>query len=482
MPPTTPDWVKDAVFYQIFPDRFAISGRIPKPSNLEPWDDAPTLRGFKGGDLLGVVEHLDYLQDLGINALYLNPVFQSTANHRYHTFDYEQVDPILGGNAALRALLDQAHQRGIRVVLDGVFNHASRGFFQFSDILENGPKSPYLDWFHVERWPLHPYDTSQPANYQSWWNIRELPEFNTDTPVVREFLWRIARQWIDFGIDGWRLDVPEQIDDAPFWREFRKRVRAGNPNAYLVGEIWHQAADWLQGDRFDALMNYPISRACLGFMGGDDLDTSERPGGYELERLTAEEFADQVEATLQWYDWEVVQVQLNVLDSHDMSRFRGLVGGRADRLKLAVLFQMTFPGAPCIYYGDEIGLAARGVPGCREGFPWDPKRWDQDLRGFYKAAIGLRHDHRALRRGRMTRVQAGDGVYAYLRHLDEEVLLVVLNGATEERTVDLRLPAEVLRRDAVLREVWSGEELGAEEGTLRGVRVGAVSGRVFQRK
>jgi cyclomaltodextrinase / maltogenic alpha-amylase / neopullulanase len=479
---STPDWVKDAVFYQIFPDRFACSDRVAKPSNLEPWDAPPTKRGFKGGDLLGITEQLDYVQDLGVNALYLNPVFQSTANHRYHTFDYDHVDPILGGNGALRALLDEAHRRGMRIILDGVFNHASRGFFQFNHILENGPSSPYVDWFHIEDWPLYPYQTSMPANYGSWWGIRELPKFNTETPAVREFLLRIARRWIDFGIDGWRLDVPADIDDPPFWREFRRRVRAASPEAYLVGEIWHRAADWLQGDRFDALMNYPISRACLGFMGGADLDTGERPGGYELRRLSAEEFADQVEATLTWYDWEVGQAQLNVLDSHDMSRFLGLVGGRADRLKLAVLFQMTFPGAPCIYYGDEIGLAGRGDPGCREGFPWDPDRWDHDLLAFYRQAVRLRHDHPALRRGRLVRVQARDGVYAYLRYLDDERLLVVLNGADECRSVDLALPAELLAPNAVLREVWGGEELQADEGRLRGVTLGPLRGRVFRRR
>jgi cyclomaltodextrinase / maltogenic alpha-amylase / neopullulanase len=479
---STPDWVKDAVFYQIFPDRFACSDRVAKPSNLEPWDAPPTKRGFKGGDLLGIVERFDHLSELGVNALYLNPVFQSTANHRYHTHDYHQVDPILGGDEAVRALLDEAHRRGVRVILDGVFNHASRGLFQFNHILENGPSSPYLDWFHIEEWPLRPYDISQPANYGSWWGIRELPKFNTNTPAVREFLWGVARRWIDDGIDGWRLDVPADIDDPPFWREFRRRVRAGNPAAYLVGEIWHQAADWLAGDRFDALMNYPISRACLGFMGGDDLDVGERPGGYELRRLSVEEFADQVEATLTWYDWEVVQVQMNVLDSHDMSRFLGLAGGRADRLKLAVLFQMTFPGAPCIYYGDEIGLAGRGDPGCREGFPWDSDRWDQDLLAFYRRAVRLRHDHPALRRGRLTRVYAGDGVYAYLRHLDGEVLLIALNGATDPRVVDLRLPAEFLAPDAVLRDLWGGEELPAEAGVLRGVRLEPLSGRVFRRR
>ncbi|MGD9002128.1 MAG: alpha-amylase family glycosyl hydrolase, partial [Anaerolineae bacterium] len=213
---TTPDWVKDAVFYQIFPDRFAKSERVPKPSNLEPWDSPPTVYGFKGGDLLGVAERLDYLQNLGITAIYFNPIFQSAANHRYHTYDYYQVDPILGGNAAFRELLDAAHARDIRVVLDGVFNHASRGFYQFYHTLENGAASPYLDWFHFDEGRLNagrrlecypPLEEEQDwrraqrsldaYGYRSWWDLPALPKFNTDTEGVREFILGVARHWIE---------------------------------------------------------------------------------------------------------------------------------------------------------------------------------------------------------------------------------------------------------------------------------------------
>ena len=237
-----PAWVKDAVFYQIFPDRFARSGRVPKPANLLPWQAPPSPQGFHGGDLLGIAEHLDYLADLGVNAIYLTPIFQSACNHRYHTHDYEKVDPLLGGNPALRELVSKAHARNIRIVLDGVFNHASRGFFQFNDILENGPHSPWLEWFHVEKWPLAPYDGSRPANYTGWADNRSLPKFNTGNPQVREFLFGIAEFWIrEYDIDGWRLDVPAEITTPGFWEEFRRRVKAVKPDAYLVGEIWREA-------------------------------------------------------------------------------------------------------------------------------------------------------------------------------------------------------------------------------------------------
>lgn len=187
----TPEWVKTSIFYQIFPDRFAKSDLLKKPGNLEAWDAPPTLHGFKGGDLLGVAEQLDYLQDLGITAIYFNPIFQSASNHRYHTHDYYRVDPLLGGNEAFLTLLGKAHNRGMRIILDGVFNHASRGFFQFNHIFECGPSSPYIDWFTVEKHPANAY--SDRHYYKSWFNLHALPEFNTENQNVREFLFAIAQ-------------------------------------------------------------------------------------------------------------------------------------------------------------------------------------------------------------------------------------------------------------------------------------------------
>ncbi|MFW6358755.1 MAG: alpha-amylase family glycosyl hydrolase, partial [Chroococcales cyanobacterium] len=256
----TPDWVKNAVFYQIFPDRFAKGKKPRSPISynvpFEPWESPPTLQGYKGGDLWGVIENLDYIKDFGFTAIYFTPIFQSASNHRYHTHDYYQVAPLLGGNEALLALLEEAHQREIKVVLDGVFNHASRGFFFFHDILENGPYSPWLDWFKITDWPLAPYDGSKPANYESWGGNRALPEFNHDNPDVREYIMQIAEHWLKVGIDGWRLDVPFEVKTPGFWKEFRDRVKAVNPEAYIVGEVWGDSRQWLDGTQFDGVMNY----------------------------------------------------------------------------------------------------------------------------------------------------------------------------------------------------------------------------------
>ncbi|MEW6028388.1 MAG: alpha-amylase family glycosyl hydrolase [Chloroflexota bacterium] len=459
-----PDWVQDAVFYQIFPDRFARSKRMPD-LGFEPWDSPPTHHGFKGGDLYGIVERLDHLQELGVTALYLNPIFASASNHRYHTYDYYNVDPLLGGNDALRLLLAEAHQHGMRVVLDGVFNHASRGFWPFHHVLETGAASPYKDWFHFDperlsgkkHWGAYPTHHEQQAiqqegtfkaiGYQGWWNLPALPKFNTDTPAVREFLLGVAEHWLRFGIDGWRLDVPAEINDDPFWREFRRRVKAINPEAYIVGEIWHEAQRWLQGDQFDAVMNYLITAAALSFFGGSHLDMEvvNKAGGLQgrVHPMNARQFADEIERNFHLYQPAITYAQLNLLDSHDMPRFLTCVGGDKAALRLALLFLFTYPGAPCIYYGDEIGLDGNHDPDCRKSFPWDESRWDHDLLNFIKALAALRKSHPALRRGGYHRVHAEDGVFVFGRKLEDDSLIVAFNVSNRKHHVELALGNKV---------------------------------------
>lgn len=354
----TPDWVKNAVFYQIFPDRFAWSSRVNKPGLFEKWDSTPTIHGYKGGDLMGVYEKLDYLEDLGITAIYFNPIFQSASNHRYHTHDYYQVDPLLGGNEAFKTLLDAAHKRGIRIVLDGVFNHASRGFFPFNHILESGQDSPYTDWFIINGYPLNAYQGK--ANYACWWNNPALPKLNIENPIVRRYIMDVARYWLDQGIDGWRLDVPFEITIPGFWEEFREVVKTANPEAYIVGEVPSEAQDWLNsGEKFDAVMNYQLTHAAVGFFGGDSFDKRLAEGMMGLpnpQPMDAQAFARRTSELLQIYPKESSYAQLNLLDSHDMPRFLSLMNGSVDKLRLAYFFVLTYPGAPCIYYGDEIGL------------------------------------------------------------------------------------------------------------------------------
>ncbi len=457
--PDPPAWVRDAIFYQIFPDRFASSPRVAKPNRLEPWDSPPTMHGFKGGDLAGVGERLDHLQELGVDAIYLNPIFASASNHRYHTYDYFQVDPLLGGNQALRDLLDTAHARGMRVILDGVFNHASRGFWPFHHLLECGAQSPYLDWFIINGFPLRAYDEKHPPNYEAWWNLPALPKLNVANPDTRAYLLDVAEHWIRFGADGWRLDVPTEIDDPDFWRAFRQRVRDANPEAYLVGEIWHAAPEWLAGDRFDAIMNYPLAFTALGFCAHRTLQTQYRPGGFTLQRLKTSETLARLADIHSLYRPDVVFSQLNLLGSHDTPRFLTLAGGDHSALHLATLLQMTLPGAPCIYYGDEIGLEGGPDPDCRRAFPWNPDQWHLPTWAFMRRAVALRREHAVLRQGSFTPLYGRKGVLAYLRRLGAESVLVILNASREETTRAIKLPEGAgetpMIGDSVPVDLWS---------------------------
>ncbi len=478
--PQTPDWVREAVFYQIFPDRFARSLTVPKPSGLAEWGSPPTIHGYQGGDLVGVAERLDYLQDLGVNAIYFTPIFQSASNHRYHTHDYEKVDPMLGGDAALRRLIDEAHRRDMRVVLDGVFNHASRGFFQFHDILENGANSAYLDWFTVHQFPLYAYDPDRDPGYASWWGLPALPKFNVKTQAVREFLLGIGRRWVDFGIDGWRLDVANEIDDDDFWREFRRRVKDANPEAYIVGEVWVESRHWLRGDMWDAVMNYLFTRACIAFFIGSDVDEPElkRTALYPPGEPGAEAFARAVKTLLDLYHPNVTGVMLNLLDSHDMTRFVTLARGDKSALRLATIFQMTYPGAPSIYYGDEVGVEGRHDPDNRRAFPWESAHWDTDLLHDFQKWIALRKAHPALRRGSYESLHAADDVHVHLRQLGGASILVALNVSRGSRRVDVPVRG-LLGESAVLEDVFQKGVVRVEAGMIRGVELPPRSGRVF---
>ena len=468
----TPAWVRDAVFYQIFPDRFARSERLVPPGPYEPWDSPPTRHGFKGGDLYGIAERLDYLADLGVTALYLNPIFSSASNHRYHTFDYFEVDPLLGGDQALDELLHAAHGRGMRVILDGAFNHSGRGFWPFHHVLETGGASPYREWFYLDEGVLHssrrvnaypsPSEVEAIAGeaattagppgsasrrilgYEAWWDLPALPKLNVAHPAMREYLLRAAEHWVRRGIDGWRLDVPEEIADVEFWREFRQRVKALDPEAYIVAEIWHVAPDRLAGDQFDATMNYPLGEAILGFVGAGrlDQDVIGEHGTYSaaVRPLDGPAFARRLEELLGVYDPAVTAVQLNLIGSHDLPRFVTMCGGDRTALRLATLIQMTLPGAPCLYYGDEIGLEGRIDPGCRGAFPWARERWDEGLRESVRRAIALRQASPALRRGALRLVAADAATVAYSRSEGSEWTLVVVNAGDAALRLQLAVP------------------------------------------
>lgn len=420
---SVPDWVQDAVFYQIFPDRFANGDHTNDPSNVREWLSSPTIKGFHGGDIQGVIDHLDYLVDLGVNAIYFNPIFQAASTHRYDTSDYLRIDPKLGDMDDFHNLIQEAHRRGIRIILDGVFNHCGRGFYAFSDILENEMDSPYLNWFHVKALPLDAYGSGEAVNYLGWWGYKSLPKFNTDEPAVRKYLLHVAKFWIEQGADGWRLDVPNEIDDDAFWAEFRSVVKSANPEAYIVGEIWDGNPRWVGENHFDGLMNYPVRDAVFDVISGTK---------------TALQFGDKVESLLKLYPDENTRSMLVLLGSHDTRRMLRKVNGKKEKMKLAAVFPFVYPGAPCIYYGDEIALDGGKDPDCRRAFPWNERLWDQDMRAWFQRLIQIRIQEPVLRRGDFQRVFANDRCYGIKRNFNGETIWVLFNFSDISQSITVK--------------------------------------------
>ncbi|WP_106769121.1 alpha-glycosidase [Paenibacillus faecalis] len=444
---TTPDWVKDAVFYQIFPERFANGDPSNDPKGTLPWSSTePTPTNFFGGDLQGVIDHLDYLSELGINAIYFTPLFTATTNHKYDTEDYMEIDPQFGDKDTLKKLVDLCHERGIRVVMDAVFNHSGKTFAPFVDVQKNGEKSKYKDWFYVRSFPLEVVDGI--PTYDTFAFEPLMPKLNTENPEVKQYLLKAAEYWIkEIGIDGWRLDVANEVGHQ-FWREFRQVVKNANPDAYILGEVWHESSIWLEGDQFDAVMNYPFTNAVLDF--------------FIRRKVDAEKFSFMLGRQLAGYPRQASEVAFNLLDSHDTARLLTLANGDKRLMKLAALFQFTYSGTPCIYYGDEIGMDGGDDPGCRKCMVWDEDKQDKELFTFYQKIIKLRKAHPALRTGTfdfLTTEHLG-GKVAYRREDDNETIVVFMNNDKVAQSITV----PVLEQKWV--NLWNDEAVQTVKGQL----------------
>jgi neopullulanase len=450
---TVPGWVQDAIFYQIFPDRFSNGDQQNDPPNVQQWGAEPTVRGFQGGDLKGIQNQLDYLADLGVNAIYLNPIFASTANHRYHTSDYFKIDPSLGSMEDFHALLEAAHSKQIRVVLDGVFNHSGRGFFAFSDILDNGPESRYKDWYHIHSYPVDAFSNGPSMTYEAWWGIKDLPKFNTDNPEVRNYIMKVASYWIEQGIDGWRLDVPGEIDDDDFWAEFRETVKNINPEAYLAGEIWEADPRWVGQHHFDGLMHYPLRDAMLDLLKGS---------------LPLSEFANKIESFLSLYPRENVYAMYLSIGSHDTKRLFTCLDDDIRKVKLAFLLQFAYPGAPSIYYGDEIGVQGEKDPYNRRAFPWDQGQWNHELRDYARSLVLFRKQSHALRRGDFQQVvlNSENSLYAFARISEDQQVLTVINPSPKAH--QYIIPVEKLgwEEGQIVEDALSQTKYSVSQGAL----------------
>lgn len=399
-----PAWTRDAVVYNIFPDSFAAGKRLA-PNGAPP---------CRGGTVRGVTENLDYIASLGFNCIYLNPIFAARSYHRYDTLDYYRIDPHMGAEDDLRDLVRRAHALGIRVILDGVFNHVSSNHPFFRDVLEKGWASRYYSCFYaLPETPRMPAAGELPG-YTCFSYVADMPKTNTADPFLRQYFCDIGAYWVrKFDVDGWRLDVANELDDG-FLRAFRASVKAAKSDALIVGEVWENAAHYLGGDMLDSAMNYDFRRYCRRFFAEQTVD--------------AETFDTNVSTLLLRYNENALFAQLNLLDSHDVSRFLSLCGGKTERMELAVLLQMTFPGMPCVFYGDEKGLCGESEPEYRRPMAWDAS---SPLEEVYRRMIALRKTHPALRYGSFHTELACGGVYRYSRVWNGTKITVAMNLGAE---------------------------------------------------
>lgn len=446
--PQVPGWLTEAIVYQIFPDRFCNGDAGNDPAGTLPWttEARPDVHSLYGGDLQGVIAKLPYLAELGVNTIYLTPVFQSPSNHKYDTTDYYKVDPAFGDNDTLKRLVRGAHDMGMRVILDAVFNHSGDSFFAFRDVMANGANSPYKDWYHLRSFPV----VQSPApNYETFSHAeRTMPKLNTGNREASDYLIQVARYWVhEAGIDGWRLDVANEVDQR-FWRRLRAELKETNEDLALIGEIMHQAGPWLRGDQFDGVMNYLFRDAMLDF--------------FARQTIGATAFAERLTRIRMSYTDQANAAMLQLLGSHDTERFltacqkSGMGWNSREtaeaRMKLAVCFQFAYPGMPMIYYGDEVGMVGETDPDCRRPMIWEREEQNRELYELYKALIALRKSHPALSRGRFRMWFADEARNAigFVRSYGDEHVAVVVNNSPQPLELAVGLPFAAAEGDPIV--------------------------------
>ncbi|WP_310604612.1 glycoside hydrolase family 13 protein [Anaerosporobacter sp.] len=424
--PRKPSWYSDAIFYQIFVERFANGNPDISPKEIVPWEADPTPKSFYGGDLEGIRKHLSYVQELGINAIYLTPIFESISNHKYDTIDYMEIDKHFGDKETFHKLVDEAHEKGIRIILDAVFNHCSEQFAPFQDVLKHGEHSKYKDWFRIKEFPVN----QEEPNYEMFASVSYMPRFNTANKKVQEYLFDVVRYWTtEFHIDGWRLDVADEPDHC-FWREFRKVVKELDDDLVIIGEVWHDSMPWLLGDQFDTVMNYPIMHQAINY--------------FAKGTITANAFSEMLTMQLMKYPDLINEMMFNLLDSHDTERFLFMCKENKQNLMNAAAFQFGYLGSPCVYYGTEIGLTGGYDPGCRKGFNWNTDEWDLDLHNWYKKLIDIRKNEKALRYG-VVAFESTDDLFVMKRSYEGSDIYVVINQTKEVQ----QLPEDMMKNEFV---------------------------------
>lgn len=440
-----PEWAKNKVVYQIFPSRFAND----KPVEEKKWYKAPIgHRENLGGNLRGIIDHLDHMQELGVDVLYMTPIFASDSMHKYDTIDYYTIDPGFGTEADLAELVEKAHSMGMKVILDGVFNHTSPKFFAFADVEKNKENSKYRDWYYIESFPLKAERYKKP-NFKTFAYYGGMPKLNLRNQETAEYIINVGLYWIrKCNIDGWRLDVGDEIGHR-FWKRFREAVKQEKPEALIVGETWHYAPDFLAGDEWDSVMNYTFFFSVLDFVAS--------------EKITASRFLANLDFLRGNLNHGVYPVLWNLIDSHDTARFLHSSGGSREKLKLAAALQLLLPGMPMIYYGDEYGMTGVDDVDCRRGMVWDEKYQDADMYEWYRGLIRLRKEYPCITEGTEAERKADDaqGLILFTKELEGKRVTVIFHG----RDGEVPVPGYEGRKNLLKNQTFSGK-VGAYEAAV----------------
>lgn len=457
-----PEWSGEQVYYQIFPDRFCNGNPSLTPKGAALWGSVPTRDNLMGGDLQGIMRQLGYLSNLGITCIYLTPVFCGASNHKYDTADYYHIDAQFGGDDAFRSLVKKAHDYDIRIILDGVFNHCGTEFPYFRDLLEKGESSAYVNWFFPHTLPV----SIDAGNYDCVGHYKWMPKLNLSNSETADYFVDVGEYWIrEFGIDGWRLDVADEVPVA-FWKRFSTDLKEKFPDTVLIGETWGDAQKLINDAGLDSAMNYLFKDAVTDWIAKGKISVSE--------------FDDRVNHMLGLYPTEVDMRMYNLLDSHDTPRFLYDCGGDLKKFKAAVALQMTFPGCPAIFYGDEIGLTGDNDPLCRQAMIWDEKKQDSGLLSWYRELIALRRAHPSLLRGQFRTKICDDekNLYGYVRKLGDETTLIVLNAGGTAQSCFMGSD----KAGGEWEQIFPSGEALAQAGPANGFSVpfSAYSVKVFQ--
>lgn len=418
-----PRWAKNKVIYQIFPSRYATDKDVPE----DVWYQAPI--GHKEdlkGSLRGIIDHLDYIRELGVDMIYMTPIFRSNSVHKYNIEDYYQIDPSFGNKEDLKELVSKAHELGMYVILDGVFNHSGLDFFAFRDVREKREQSEYLNWYYAKEFPLV-MEWGKKPNYKTFGYAAFMPKLNLQNEETADYFIDVASYWIrECDIDGWRLDVADEIDHA-FWKRFRKEMKAVKKDILLIGEIWHFAGDFLEGDEWDCAMNYPFYQAVQDFVATKIICASEFVGKLHF-------IKGNLHNGLEGYLW-------NLIDSHDTERFLHSAQHDLGKQRMAAAMQLLLPGMPMIYYGDEVALDGGRDPDCRRGMLWDENRQDREMLAYYRALIKIRHTYPALTEGVIKKQYTDDRtglIYTEREGNGQNIILIFHNGKGDVHLPELK--------------------------------------------